>query len=467
MSNQTSSSGQNLPLNNNGKTNRGFSGKLGFVLAAAGSAVGLGNMWRFPYLAAKYGGGIFLLCYVVLAILFGVVLLMVEVSIGRKTGKGVIGAFSTLNKKFKWLGVLCVIVPAIIICYYCLIGGNVLKYLWAYIIGDKGLVGSGVDTGAFNVAYETSTFQPIIFLTIYAVATVGVIIGGVKKGIENISKILMPTLAIISVALMIFVMCQDGAGEGVAYFFIPNFENFSFKTVLAALGQLFYSMSIAMGIMITYGSYMKKDVSIKSSSVQIAVCDSLFAIISGLIIIPAVFAFSANPGTVLESSGGSLMFVQLTQVFNNIPAGRVIGIIFFILVFFAALTSSISLVEAIVAVLCENLKLKRLTACLLVFGLIMVFGIICSLGNGVLSFINISGYGILGMLDYLANNIMMPIIAICICIFAGYFIDKKILPKEIGLDKNKFLNGYFNVVVKYVAPICILAILVTSFFIKL
>jgi len=455
-----------LPLEDNPK-HKGFSGKLGFVLAAAGSAVGLGNMWRFPYLAAQYGGGIFLLCYVILAVLFGVILLRLEISIGRSTGKGAIGAFGTLNKKFKWLGILCVIVPAIIVCYYCLIGGNVLKYLFSYTIGDSNLVGSNVNTESFYVGYSSSTFEPIIFLLIFALANIVVILGGVKKGIENMSKILMPALAVISIALMIFVVCQDGAGQGLAYLFIPKFEDFSFKTVLAALGQLFYSMSIAMGIMVTYGSYMKKSVSIKSSSTQIAVCDSLFAIVSAMIIIPAVFAFSPNPEAVLSQKGGSLMFLQLTQIFNNIPAGRLIGAIFFLLVFFAALTSSISLIEAIVAVLCENLKFKRWVACLSVFGLILVFGTLCSLGNGVLSFIQIGGLGILDMMDYLSNNLMMPIIAICICIFAGFFIDKKILPKEIGIDKSRFQTTYFNIVVKYVAPIAILLILVTSFFVTI
>jgi len=219
--------------------------------------------------------------------------------------------------------------------------------------------------------------------------------------------------------------------------------------------------------MVTYGSYMKKSVSIKSSSTQIAVCDSLFAIVSAMIIIPAVFAFSPNPEAVLSQKGGSLMFLQLTQIFNNIPAGRLIGAIFFLLVFFAALTSSISLIEAIVAVLCENLKFKRWVACLSVFGLILVFGTLCSLGNGVLSFIQIGGLGILDMMDYLSNNLMMPIIAICICIFAGFFIDKKILPKEIGIDKSRFQTTYFNIVVKYVAPIAILLILVTSFFVTI
>ena len=249
--------------------------------------------------------------------------------------------------------------------------------------------------------------------------------------------------------------------------FIPEFSKFSFKTVLGALGQLFYSLSIGMCIMVTYGSYMKKDVNIKSSSVQIAMFDSLFAIIASLIIIPAVYAFSASPETALAKDGPSLMFVQLANVFNSIAIGRIIAIIFFVLVLFAAVTSSVSLVEAIVAVLCEDGRMKRLTACSIVFGAIFVLGTLSSLGNGALSSITIFGMDILTTFDFIANNILMPIVAIVTCVIAGWFIDKKLIPKEIGLDKNKKLNAYFNIIVRYVAPICILAILLSGLFIKI
>ncbi len=456
----------NEPIN---KKRGSFSGKIGFILAASGSAVGLGNLWRFPYLAAQYGGGIFVLCYVLLAALFGFTLLMLEIAIGRHTGKSVIGAFAKLNKKFKWFGYVCVIVPIIIIPYYCVIGGWVLKFLWAFITGDSALLGATSEgqTQEYFSSFIGNAWQPLIFFLIFAVITIVIICFGVQKGLEKMSKILMPILAILAVGLMIFVLCQGGALDGAVFFLKPDFSKFSFKTVLGALGQLFYSMSLAMCIMITYGSYMKKKDSIPNSSMSIAIFDSGFAIIAGLIIIPAIFAFSGTPTEVLGHRGESLMFEQLTLVFNQIPGGRIFGIIFFILVFFAAVTSSISLVEAVVAVLCEDGRMRRVIACTIVFGIVLVLGVLSSLGYGVLNFIKIGDKSILGMFDFFANNILMPIIAIITCVICGYFIDKTIIPKEIGLDKKPLANIYFNVVVKYVAPICILAILMSGLFMQI
>ncbi len=449
------------------KKHKGFASKIGFVLAAAGSAVGLGNMWRFPYLAAQYGGGIFLFCYIALAVLFGFTLLMLEIAIGRKTGKGVIGAFKTLNKNFKWFGYLCIVVPILIIPYYCVIGGWVVKYGFSYIVGSSGLIGESANTSLFFSNFISNPWQPLVFFLIFALLTMVVIAFGVQKGIENLSKILMPALAIIAIALMIYVMCQPNAIDGVAYFLVPDFSKFSFQTVLGALGQLFYSMSIGMCIMITYGSYMKKDASIPSSSAQIAIFDSGFAIIAGLIIIPAIFSFSPNPETVLQEQGAQLMFVQLASIFNSIPGGRVIAIIFFILVLFAALTSSISIAEAIIAVLCEDGKMKRLTACCIVFGIILVLGTLSALGYSALSGFNIAGKTILDCFDFLGNNILIPIVAIITCVIAGYFIDKELLPKEIGIENKKFAKTYFNIIIRYVAPICILAILVSGLFLSI
>lgn len=456
------------------KKHHGFTGKIGFVLAAAGSAVGLGNLWRFPYLAAKYGGGIFILCYIILAATVGITLLMLEIAIGRKTGKGVLGAFASLNKKFKWLGFICLAVPIIIVPYYCVIGGWVVKYIVAFFAGSAGLVegaGAAVDTSAYFNTFISDPWQPLIFFLIFAAATVLVVVFGVQKGIERISKVLMPLLAVISVALMVYVLCQDGALEGVAYLFTPDFSQFGYETLLAALGQLFYSLSLAMGIMITYGSYMKKDVSVPKSSLQIAICDSAFAIVAATIIIPSVFvAASGDSDAAREAlgvSGPSLMFEQLPAVFNDLGGvGRWIGAAFFILVFFAALTSSISLVEAIVAVLRENLHLKRWVACTVVLGIVIVLGTISSLGFGVLSGAQVtlpsgSSYTILDMFDYLANSILMPIVAILTCILAGYFIDKNLIPDEIGL-RRKASRGYFRVMVRYIAPVCMAVILISG-----
>ena len=461
----------NTPLTNNDKkTKNGFTSKIGFVLAAAGSAIGLGNLWRFPYLAAKYGGGIFVLCYIILAVTIGFALLVLEIGIGRKTGKSVIGAFPSLNKKFKWFGYICVIVPMIIVPYYCVIGGWVTKYIYAFIIGDAGIIGN-VDatvSGNFFSSFISNPIEPLIFFLIYAGLGIVIVAFGVQKGIEKMSKILMPILAIMAIFLMIYVLCQPGAFEGVGYFLIPDFSKFSFATVLSALGQLFYSMSLAMCIMITYGSYMKKEDSIPSSARQISIFDTAFAIIAGLIIIPAIFAYSPDSSVALQKPGPSLMFIQLPVIFNTIPGGRIIGAIFFILVFFAALTSSISLIESIVAVLCENGKMKRVTACCIVFCIVLVLGALSSLGFGVLSGFSFQfqgeAKGILDFFDILANNVLMPIVAIITCVFAGWCIDKTIIPKEIGYDKSKLKTNYFNVMIRFVAPICILAILLSGLF---
>lgn len=443
----------------------GFTGKIGFVLSAAGSAVGLGNLWRFPYLTAEYGGGIFILTYIILTVFFGLSLLMLEIGVGRHTGKSVIGAFTKLNKKFKWFGYLCVIVPLLVVPYYCVIGGWVLKYGWSFIVGSEGLLGSGVDTGAFFGGFISNTFEPLVFFLIFALVTVVIVVFGVQKGIERMSKILMPALAVIAVFLMIYVLCLNGSGDGAKFTLLPDFSKFSFKTVLGALGQMFYSLSIGMCIMITYGSYMKKSVSIKSSSMQIAICDSAFAIIASLIIIPSVFVFAgsnAEAEAILGNNGPNLMFVQLTHVFNSIPGGRLFGAIFFILVLFAAVTSSVSLVESIVAVLCEEDKMKRGPACAIVFSVILILGSLSSLGFGVLSGVSIAGNSILDMFDLLSNNILLPIVGIMTCVIVGWFVDKKIIPKEIGIDKNKTLRTAFNVITKYIAPIVVFLVLVTG-----
>lgn len=463
---RTKTAGGLAPLEE--KKHHGFASKLGFVLAAAGSAVGLGNLWRFPYLAAKYGGGIFILCYLALAITFGFCLLVLEIAIGRKTGKNVIGAFSALSRKFKWLGILALVVPIIIVPYYCVIGGWVTYYIYAFASGNASLIGESASVATsencFN-SFISDPYLPLVFFLVFAVITVFVVVFGVQKGIERMSKILMPMLAAIAVGLMIYVLCQPGALDGLKVLFVPNFEDFRFETLLAALGQLFYSMSLAMGIMVTYGSYMKKDGKITSSARQISICDSAFAIVAAVIIIPSIFAYSDNPDQAMAASGPSLMFVQLPAVFNNITGGRWLGMVFFVLVFFAALTSSISLVETIVAVLKSN-GLSRVISCVIVFGIMLVMGTLSSLGYGPLSMINIGGKAILDIFDYVSNSILMPIVAIGTCIVAGYFCDTRILMDEAGLLR-KSTRMYFRIMVRYVAPVCMALILISGIFLDL
>ncbi len=452
-----------------GRKRGGFSSKIGFVLAAAGSAVGLGNLWRFPYLAAKYGGGMFLLCYILLAVTFGFSLLVLEIAIGRKTGKGVIGAFAALNKKFKWFGFVCIVVPIIIVPYYSVIGGWVIKYFWAFMIGDAELVGAAADTSTYFSAFISNAWQPLVFFLVFAAATILVVVFGVQKGIERVSKILMPLLAILVVFLAVYALCQPGALAGLKKLFVPDFEDFRFETLLAALGQLFYSMSLAMAIMITYGSYMKKNADIQKSGRQISICDTLFAIFAAMIIIPSIYAVTGGGEAAAEAmgnSGPSLMFIVLPQVFNGMAGGRVIAVIFFILVLFAALTSSISLVESIVAVLRENCHVKRWVACLIVFGIMLVLGALSSLGFGPLSMVQIGGKSILDMFDYASNSILMPLVAIGTCVIAGYFTDTESLMDEIGM-RRKGYRRYYRIMIRYIAPVCMAAILISGIFIRL
>ena len=434
-----------------------FSGKIGFVLAAAGSAVGLGNIWRFPYLAAKYGGGIFLLTYLILAITFGFALMTAEIALGRKTGLSVVGAFNKLNKKFSFLGYLAALVPAIILPYYSVIGGWVTKDLFAFSTGNGALAaGETYFTDFIGAAGE-----PVGWFLIYIGLTALVVLFGVEKGIEKVSKIMMPVLVALSAIVAIYGLTIPGAIDGVKYYITPDFTKFSVTTVLAAMGQLFYSMSLAMGIMITYGSYMKKDVNLESSVKQIECFDTGIAFIAGLMIIPATYAFSGGAPEAL-GKGPSLMFATLPKVFETMAGGQIIGALFFLLVLFAALTSSISLMETVVSIVCDKLHWNRKIACAAVFLFSVVMGLLSCLGYSTWSAVTIIGMQMLDFFDFITNSVMMPIVAFFTCIFVGYVIKPQSIIDEVELTGKFKKKALFNVVIKYFAPICIVAILISS-----
>ena len=440
------------------KQRSSFTNKIGFVLAAAGSAVGLGNIWRFPYLAAQYGGGIFLLVYIILAVTFGFALMTAEISIGRKTGLSVIGAYKELDKRFSFLGWVSALIPAIILPYYSVIGGWVIKYMVTFIGGGM----SKAADGSFFGNFISNGGQPEMWFLLFLAATAVIVLCGVEKGIEKVSKVMMPLLVILTIVIAVYVMFLPGAMEGVAYYFKPDFSKFSVKTVLAAMGQLFYSMSLAMGIMVTYGSYMKKDVRVETSVRQIEIFDTGIAFLAGLMIVPAVFALNGGESAAL-SSGPSLMFVTLPQVFAKMPAGTFIGIIFFLLVFLAALTSSISLMETVVSILQDKLKLSRPIACIGVIFICLFLGLPSSLGYSVWSGVTLIGMQFLDFFDFISNSVLMPIVALCTCIFVGYVIKPKTVLDEARYGGAKFgAEKLFTVVIKYFAPICIVLILVTS-----
>ncbi len=444
-------------------TNRSsFTSKLGFVLAAAGSAVGLGNIWRFPYLAAEYGGGMFLLTYIVLALTFGFALMIAEIAIGRKTGLSAIGAFKALDKRFSFVGYLAAIVPAIILPYYCVIGGWVLKYLSMFISGNMaGTVATyGEESKSFFSHFIGNASSPVLWFSIFLVITMLVLLFGVDKGIEKASKIMMPVLFILTIVVTIFALTLPGADKGVAYYLLPKLEDFSIDTVIAAMGQLFYSMSLAMGIMITYGSYMKKDVHIEKSVHQIEIFDTSFAILAGLMIVPAAFAH--NNGVV--DSGPGLMFDTLPHVFDKMGGflGSVVGAMFFLLVLFAALTSSISLAETVVSILMDKLKWNRKVTIIAVLAGAFLLGLTSCLGYSVWSGITILGNQFLDFYDYISNSVIMPVVALLTCIVVGYVVKTKTVTDEVEKNGKFKFKKAFEILIKFIAPICLVLILLSS-----
>lgn len=435
-----------------------FSSKIGFVLAAAGSAVGLGNIWRFPYLAARYGGGTFLLVYLILAVTFGFTLMLAEIAIGRKTGLSAIGAFKKLDKRFGFLGVLCSFIPIIIFPYYSVIGGWVIKYFATFVSGRM----SSAAEDTYFPAFISSTAEPIGWFTLFILLTAVIVFLGVDKGIETVSKFMMPILVLLTIFIAIYGLTVDGAMEGVIYYLKPSMEHFSVKTILAALGQLFYSMSLAMGIMITYGSYMKKENNLEQSVRQIELFDTAIAFLAGLMIIPGVFAFSGGTAESLNQGPG-LMFVTLPKVFNSMPMGGLVGTAFFVLVFFAALTSAISLMETIVSILMDKFKWHRNVTVLFVTALALLMGIPSSLGFGIWEHIQFLGKSILDTFDFLSNSVLMPIAAFFTCIFVGFVIKPKVVVDEVKESDGTFkAEKLFTIMIKWIAPVFLVAILATS-----
>ena len=435
-----------------------FSSKLGFVLAAAGSAVGLGNIWRFPYLAAKYGGGIFLLVYILLTLTLGFTLMAAEIAIGRKTGLSAVGAFKKLSGKFSFLGYLTCLVPIIILPYYCVIGGWVIKYLSVYVTGQ----GAAAAQDVYFSNYISQTGEPLLWLAIYVGLTAVIVFFGVEKGIEKASRVMMPALIVLAIGVAVYSVTRPGAWEGVAYYIIPDFSRFSANTVLGAMGQMFYSLSLAMGIMITYGSYMKKEDDLEASIKQIELFDTGVAFLAGLMIIPAVFAFSGGDESALNQGKG-LMFVTLPKVFEDAGAlGEIFGGLFFLLVLFAALTSSVSLMETVVSIFQDKFHWGRKKTCTIVLIGCLLLAAPSALGYGVLSSIAPLGMAILDFFDFISNSVIMPIVAFFTCILIGWVVKPDLVIEEVRLSSPFKRQKLFVVVIRYLAPVCIALILISS-----
>lgn len=439
--------------------NSKFSSRLGYVLAVAGSAVGLGNIWRFPYLAAKYGGGIFLLVYLILTVSFGYVLIVSETALGRMTQKSPIGAFKSFGQGiwYKIGGWINAIIPILIVPYYSVIGGWVIKYFVEYI---KGNVNALAQDNYFN-NFISDSFNVEFWFIIFALFAFITILGGVKNGIERSSKIMMPILVILAIMVVIYSVTRPGAIEGVKYFLIPNFEDFSIMTIVAAMGQMFYSLSIAMGILYTYGSYLEKDVDIEKSTKQVELFDTAIAILAGLMVIPAVFAFSTEAAESLQA-GPSLMFITLPKVFASMGAGTIAGILFFLLVFFAALTSAISLLETSVSSLSQQFHISRNKAIVIMAFVMLAFGTTSCLGYGVWDFISIFGMAFLDFYDFLTNSIMMPIAALATCILIIKVVGFQRIIDEVKISSPFKREKMYVFFMKYLASFFLIIILLSS-----
>lgn len=447
-------------MEKHGEKRSTFSGKLGFVLSAAGASVGLGNIWRFPYLAAKYGGGIFLLVYIILALTFGYTMIVAETTIGRMTKKSPVGAYQSFGKAgwIKFGGWINAVIPILIVPYYSVIGGWVIKYLAGYVMGQ----GTDLASDGYFSAFISDGVSTEICFILFSLFTVAIIYAGVRNGVERVSKFMMPILVVLSVIIAVYSVTRPGAMTGVKYFLIPNMDNFSWMTVVAAMGQMFYSLSIAMGILVTFGSYMKKDVSIESSTTNVEIFDTAIAIMAGLMIIPAVFAFSGGDPNTLQA-GPALMFITIPKVFASMGLGTPIGILFFVLVLCAALTSSIALTESAVSTFQDELKWCRQKSTLVVGAIMIVLGSLSSLGYGPLACVKIIGMQFLDFFDFLTNSVMMPIAAIATCLLISRVIGLKKIEDEVVLGEGTFKRKkIFNFMIKYLCPIFAAIILLSS-----
>ncbi len=443
------------------KKRSSFSGKLGFVLSAAGASVGLGNIWRFPYLCAKYGGGMFLLVYIILALTFGYSMIIAETAIGRTTKKSPVGAFNALGNNNKIMNIggwINAIIPILIVPYYSVIGGWVCKYLYEYIVTSPAEI-AGDD---FFVNFITDGVTTELWFIVFSVLVLGVIFMGVRNGIERVSRIMMPILVVLALIICVYSVTRPGALKGVKYLFVPNFKDFSWMTVVTAMGQMFYSLSIAMGILITFGSYVKKDVSIDDSTIQVEIFDTAIAILASLMIIPAVFAFSDGSQDKLKA-GPSLMFITMPKIFASMGFGRIIGILFFALVLFAAVTSAIALTESAVSTFSDEFKWSRRKGTVIMAFIMIVLGSLSSLGNGPLESVRIFGMQFLDFFDFLTNSVMMPIAAFAICILITKFAGIERIEDEVEQDGHPFRRKHvFAFMIRFMCPIFVLIILISS-----
>ena len=452
----------------------GFPRQIGFVMAAAGSAVGVGNLWRFPFLAAKDGGGLFILIYLILTFTFGFTLLTSDIAVGRKTGRNSINAYGAMSPKWKFLGILTFLVPVLIMTYYAVIGGWIMKYIAVYLTGQ----GEAAAMDSYFTDFITSPAQSAFCATAFMLLTAWIVFNGVEKGIEKYSRILMPVMLVMIVAIALFALTlrhTDETGvtrtglQGLAVYLTPNFEGLTLKRflqiLLDAMSQIFFSLSVSMGIMITYGSYIKKDVDINASIHQIEFFDTGVALLAGMMIIPSIFVFEGMDGM---KAGPSLMFISLPKVFASMRGiGRIVGLLFFVMAAFAALTSCVSVLETITANCMEIFHTKRKKTTIALTVIYTAASIIIALGYSLfyveLPLPNGSIGQLLDLMDYISNSFMMPFISMLSAILIGWVIGPSWIVEEVEHGGRTFgLKRLYAVMIKYIVPVIMFVLFLES-----
>ena len=433
-----------------------FSSKFGVIAAAAGSAIGLGNIWKFPYITGIYGGAAFLFVYLAFILAIGLPIMLSELIIGRRARKNAFGAFKKLAPKGAWqmIGSFGVGAAFLILSFYCVVAGWSIKYIFMSFTHVLDGANTQVIERTFT-NFMTSPLEPLIYQVLFMVLTGGIVIIGVQKGIERSSKVLMPILLIIIIILDVRAVTLPGAGEGLRFLFHPDFSKLTYEGVLSALGHAFFSLSLGMGTLITYGSYVSKKNNLVNTAIQVTAADTIIAVLAGIAIFPAVFAFQIEP-----DQGVGLIFVTLPNVFLQMPGGAFFSFLFFLLLSIAALTSGISILEVVVAYFVEELKLNRNLATIFATIMITLLGIICSLSLGIFSDYTVFNNSIFDLLDKLSANILLPLGGMFIALFIGWVFGKFKIMKEIarGGKLNPYFLNIFMILVKVIAPLAIFVV---------
>ncbi|WP_423129024.1 sodium-dependent transporter [Gaoshiqia sp. Z1-71] len=430
-----------------------FGSKFGVIAATAGSAIGLGNIWRFPYVAGENGEGAFLIVYLAFILAIGIPVMLSEFIIGRSSQRNAFGAFKRLAPGKPWylVGLMGVVAAFMILAFYTAVAGWTLEYIYQSV--TNGFSGkSATELADMFVDFRSSNWRPLIWFLVFMALTAGIIMAGVKNGIEKYTKILMPLLVIILIILCVRSLTLPDSGGGLSFLFKPDFSKITTKSILEALGQAFFSLSVGMGTLITYASYIQKKENLGTTAVSVALADTLIAVLAGVAIFPAVFAFGIEPG-----SGEGLVYITLPVIFQQMAGGYVFSLMFFLLLGVAALTSTISVLEVIVAYFAEELKMTRKKATWIATVSVSVLGVMCALSWGAMKDIQIFGMNVFGLLNFTSANILLPLGGLLIVIFVGWFIGAQKARIEMSNDGKLKLRYFpaFIFIVKLVAPLAI------------